>query len=74
VHRHIVEVAAERLANIEPKVRGFAGLAEMLLFVGDVVLGASNDTCALDTLNGFGNSNAGKDWIWAEAYIEPLAL
>lgn len=39
----------------------------MFLFVQDVVLGASNDTGALNALDRLTNSNTGQSWVWRVA-------
>lgn len=41
----------------------------MFLFIEDKVLGASNDTSCLDTLDALSYCNAREDWIRAEACV-----
>jgi hypothetical protein len=69
VERLIVDVGADRVDVLAFEI---AGLAEMLLFIQNVVLRASNDTGILDTSNGVGNSNAGEIRVGREAF--PVTL
>jgi hypothetical protein len=66
----VVQVRADGIDKAE--VFELAGLAEVLLFVHDVVLGASDNTSILDTADGVGNGNAGQDRVWRETF--PVAL
>jgi hypothetical protein len=39
----------------------------VLLLIHDVVLGASNDTSILNTLDGLTHCDSGQNWVGAEA-------
>lgn len=39
----------------------------MLLLIHDEVLGASNDTSILNSLDGLGDTNTGQNWVRTEA-------
>ena len=66
----VVQVGAERID--ETKVFELTGLAEVLLLVHDVMLGASNYTGILDTAYGVGDSNARQDGVRGETF--PVTL
>lgn len=66
----VVNVGADGIDKVV--VFECAGLAEVLLFIHDEVLGASNNTCILNTADGVGNSNAGQDGVGREAF--PVTL
>jgi hypothetical protein len=69
VERLVIDVGADRVDVLAFKV---AGLAEMLLFIQNVMLRASNDTSILNTSNGVGNCNAGEIRVRREAF--PVTL
>jgi hypothetical protein len=66
----VVQVRAESIDVAE--VFELAGLAEVLLFVHDVVLGASDNTGILNTADGVGNSNPRQHRVWRETF--PVTL
>ena len=68
----VVQVGAERVD--ETKVFELTGLAEVLLLVQDVVLGASNDTSILNTAYGLGNGMTGEVWVRRKALPVTLPL
>lgn len=62
----VIHIGADSIDKT--KVLEVSRRAEVLLLVQDVVLGASNDTSILDTLDSLGNSNARKNRVRAEAF------
>lgn len=68
VQSDIVNVGAQRLGDVDTEALGLGGLAEMLLLVENVVLGAGDDAGILDTLDGFGNGNTREGGIGTEAF------
>lgn len=63
MHRFIVNVRADALRNVESIILRFRALAEMLLFIADIVLGARHHTSILNTLDGGSNQGTCQIWI-----------
>lgn len=55
MHRFVVDVGAATLRDVEAITLRFRPLSEMLLFIANVVLGASHHAGILDTLDCRGN-------------------
>lgn len=68
MHRHVVNIGADRLSGVDAKIAACTRLPKMFLLIQDVVLSAGYDTRSLNALNSLGNGNARQDWIWAEAF------
>jgi hypothetical protein len=63
VHCFIVNISAHALRDVEAVTLCFRPLSKMLLFIADVVLGASHDTGILDTLDCRSNQSTRQVWI-----------
>src|SRR6202012_4729513 len=61
VHGLVIQVGADTLIDVIAIALRLARLAEMLLLVENVMLGASNDTSILNTLDGFREQLTGQD-------------
>jgi hypothetical protein len=69
VHCFIVDVGAHALCDVESVILRFGSLSEMLLFIADVVLGASHHASVLDALDCRSNQSAGQVWIRRETFL-----
>lgn len=63
MHRSIIDVRAKAVGNVEAEVASLGSLTEMLLLVGNVVLGACHHALVLDAFNGLGHHNASQHRI-----------
>ena len=69
MHRHVVDVGAERFVDGRV-VRGrFKGQTEVLLLVHDVMLGTSNGTGVLNAPNRLGHADPGQNTAPSSASI-----
>lgn len=63
MHGNIVNVRTNSLGNLVAVSNSLRSLAEVLLFVTDVVFGAGNNASALDALNSLRNLDAGQNRV-----------
>jgi len=61
VHSHVVNVRAK---SVQTETRRRRSLAEVFLFVENVVFGGGHDTGSLDSLDGLADGDSGKNWVW----------
>ena len=69
MHGFVIDIRALTLGNIVPIPCRFWRLPEMLLLIADEVLGASDDTRALNALDCFGDQDTGQDRIRAKLFV-----
>lgn len=69
MHCLVVDVGAQSCCDIEAIANGFTNLAEMLLFVGNVMLGSGDNTSALYTFNSGSDQSTCEIRIGTEAFL-----
>jgi len=63
MHGNIVNVRTDSIANRRAVSSSLRSLAEMLLFITDVVFGTRNNASALDASDSLCDLDAGQDWV-----------
>jgi hypothetical protein len=72
MHGLVVDVGADTLSDVEAIALSLRCLTEVLLFVGDVVLGARNDSSVLNASNCWIDQRASQVRIWTETFLREL--
>ncbi len=66
MHGNIINVRTESIANLRAVSGSLRDLAEVLLFIADVVFGACNNASTLDALNSLCDLDAGQNRVRTE--------
>lgn len=69
MHGLVVDVGTETLGGVEAVAESLRGLAEVLLLIADVMLGACNYSSVLYASDGGIDQCAGEIWIGTETFL-----
>jgi hypothetical protein len=72
VHGLVINIGTNTLGNVETITLSLASLAESLLFIGDEMLCACNNSSILNTSNGGINQGTSQIWIGTESFLRNL--
>jgi hypothetical protein len=72
MHGLVVDVGTDTLSDVEAIALSLWCLTEVLLFVGDVMLRARNDSSVLNASNRWIDQGASQVWIWTETFLREL--
>jgi hypothetical protein len=72
VHGLVVNIGTDTLSNVEAITLSLASLAESLLFIGDIMLCARNNSGILNSSDGGINQGTGQIRIGTESFLQEL--